>query len=626
MGDEWGWPMQLKSVLRNCWRWLPKVSAVLVLSLLLGGALVAFQTSSGPAFATPGPSEGWTQVVKGGFTDRNNSYLISWARFRDYLYVSTFAHESGSIFSGSTKTGSDIWRTADGITWEQVGTAGLGNPDNTSFQLIVFREKLYAIGNNEQGIEIWVTTDGSKFSKIESGGFGDKNNYFGLPLVFQDRLVVGVSNNETGAGIWVSDDGEHFRQVVDGGMGDPKVSGFIGSGSPEQPPAIFMGKLYLGVSNPDKGGEIWRTADGLEWERVADGGITRSSSIALYPDTVYQDHLYAFGTAGGTLDNLPGFDLFRTKDGTTWEQVVSNGFGVGEERNVTGGLIEYKGRLFLVSNTMDPRLLSPTNPTERLAPRGFQLRVSEDGMNWKQIGEDGFGRSTSLMAGLSVEGNLLYLTTVDYHQGNRLWRSGDGEKWEIIFEEPEPNFFQEGCGPVEFKEHLLWYSNDLKNGVEVWRSNEVLIAGGTATAGSSGSEAGSMTSGTSAVGQEDEAGEERGSAGDTERSEEGGSSQSVKSKSSELSGLWIALIAVLGTVAVAALGVVAFLVTRLTSITGASGAHAERAAMAADAGAAVASGVNASEATQGDDAALCSRCGAPLNPGSKFCAQCGSRV
>ncbi len=77
---------------------------------------------------------------------------------------------------------------------------------------------------------------------------------------------------------------------------------------------------------------------------------------------------------------------------------MDNGFSVGEERNILGDLEEFKGRLYLTSNTMDPRVLLPTNPSERLAPRGFQLRVSDDGKTWKQIGEDGFGSASSIWA------------------------------------------------------------------------------------------------------------------------------------------------------------------------------------------------------------------------------------
>ncbi len=596
-----------------------RLSMLLLLSPLFA-AVVALHPAPAEAAALPPLTEGWTQVVKGGFTDPNNSYAPTWAKFRDYLYISTSANEAGTVFSGSSKAGGDIWRTADGATWEQIGAAGLGNPHNNLFQLIVFRDKLYAISNNinDHGIEIWVTSDGLEFTKIEKGGFGDKSNDWAFPFVFQDRLILGVSNGDTGAEIWVSDDGQTFRQVVDGGMGDAGVTGFGGFADPERADPIFQGKLYIGVSNPASGGEIWRTADGLEWERVADEGLTRSTTKHIAPDIVYQGQLYAFATAGGTIDNLLGFDLFRTSDGTTWEQVVDNGFSVGKERNVSGDLVEFKGRLYLTSNTMDPRVLFPTNPSERLAPRGFQLRVSDDGKMWTQIGEDGFGLATSVVAGLNVIGDMLYLGAFDYHQGNQLWRSSDGQRWELLFREPDPNFFQEGGGPLNFKGHFLWFSNDLKQGLAIWRTDEVMVAEATTTTAgeTSTTTAGGTDTSASGGGGGKVSGDKGGPSG-TAGGDSGGIAGAIDSGG--LPGGWIALIAVLAVLLVAALAGVAFLLGKRTR-----GPRAGATAAAAG-GATDAASVGVAAAGSGA-AAYCKECGAPLGPGSKFCADCGASV
>ena len=154
---------------------------------------VLFAVVAGAAYAVPplpGMTQGWTQVVSAGFTDPNNTSAPFVARFKGYLYLGTIANEAGTMYSGSSKFGGDIWRTKDGVTWEQVGTAGLGNPHNSTFRLVVFKEKLYAISDNlnDHGIEIWVTSDGTEFTQIEKGGFGgDKDSSSSDPFVFQDR-------------------------------------------------------------------------------------------------------------------------------------------------------------------------------------------------------------------------------------------------------------------------------------------------------------------------------------------------------------------------------------------------------------------------------------------------------
>ncbi len=90
----------------------------------------------------PGKTDGWTQVIKGGFTDPNNSMIASYVEYKGYLYASTTANDFSTQYSGSDKMGGDILRTKDGITWEQMGVPGLGDTDNTSFRIVTFKDKL----------------------------------------------------------------------------------------------------------------------------------------------------------------------------------------------------------------------------------------------------------------------------------------------------------------------------------------------------------------------------------------------------------------------------------------------------------------------------------------------------
>lgn len=595
---------------------------VVVLVLLMG----AWGVIGAPAVSASGLTQGWTQVVKGGFTDPNNSYITAWAAFKEYLYVSTAANESGSVFSGSSKSGGDIWRTADGITWEQVGAAGLGNPHNYSFQLIVFRDRLYAIANNieDHGLEVWVTSDGVEFTKIEGGGFGDENNEWAFPWVFKDRLILGVCNIKTGGEIWVSEDGASFRQVVAGGMGHPEVTGFVGRSDPRSLDSVFDGMLYIGVSNPAEGGEIWRTADGLAWERVAEKGLTRTDSLLLSPAISDGDKLYAFGTGGGTIDNLIGFDLYRTTDGVTWEQVIKDGFGVGDERNVSAGLVKFRDRLYLATNNMDPRILNPSAPAERHSLSGFQLMESSDGKNWTQVGEDGFGTPTTFMAGLQVQGDCLYLSAVDYHTGDQLWRSTDGRDWELIFQVPDPSFFQEGGGPLPFKGHFLFFSNDLKRGAQIWRSNEVMVAEETTTTfGSTTTEGPGPSVSSDTAGSADVQGNQGGTASATDDQQE-----ARAEVGQGVSGRWVALFVVLGLILATSIAAVVFVAVRLTRMSSGGGGslsvHSSAQRGSEPSAVSETQGLSGADRTLASDAKFCSACGRALSKEARYCPGCGT--
>ena len=112
------------------------VVVAIAVALLLGPSAPALaETGSVPL--PPGCTDGWTWVVEGGFTDPSNSHIAFSTEFKGYLYVATMASQASELISGSQKMGGDIWRTADGSTWEQIGTAGLGDPLNIMFDLVV---------------------------------------------------------------------------------------------------------------------------------------------------------------------------------------------------------------------------------------------------------------------------------------------------------------------------------------------------------------------------------------------------------------------------------------------------------------------------------------------------------
>jgi len=204
-----------------------------------------------PVPTTPSKNEvtGWKQVVSEGFNDKNNTYAVDGIEFNGYLYIGTIASPAGTMYTGSTKTGGDIWRSQDGVHWEQIGAPGLRNPNNLCINFTIFDNKLYVFAMNlADGAEIWASSDGENFTQIVSRGFGNKDNNSMYPLIYKDQLIVRTGNSKTGAEIWISQDGEHFEKVVDGGMGDSGNTSSSGSS------VTFKDRLYIGTINPITGG------------------------------------------------------------------------------------------------------------------------------------------------------------------------------------------------------------------------------------------------------------------------------------------------------------------------------------------------------------------------------------
>ncbi len=564
-------------------------------------ACILLATTAAAGAAAAGKTEGWTRVVSRGLTDPNNSYTPSSARFNDHLYLSTIANPAGTMYSGSDKIGGEIWRTADGIKWEQIGRPGLGDRNNMSFALVTFRDRLYAVSTNtETGLEIWVSSDGLRFTQLDPGTLSGKHDSGANPFVFRDRLILGVTNSVDGAQIWVSDDGVSFKAVVTKGMDDHDNNGIQVWGDPQAPGPVFRDELYAGVSNPTAGGEIWRTADGLQWERAPDKGLGRGRKSVIYPTIVFQDKIYTVRIIAGTLNDIRGLDVYRSGDGDTWEKVVSDGFGVGPERNAVGFLSELDGDIFLCASTYDPRVLLPGRPTERRAPQGFQLYRSSDGLKWTQVGEDGFGADSAFMvSALDVIGDTAYLAAFDYRRGDQLWRSANGADWHLIFQQPKAGWYGEGGGPLDYQGHLLMIDNDLKRGVEIWRTDAVVVAQSTTSALPSASP-------TGASGGDGGAG-----AGAT------GEDAGAAAAGGELSGAW--LVAIIAVVAALAAALAAFAFARARARRSGSAGPAQTGAAATDGASRAANPAPASRS-------FCSACGSALDPDARFCANCGMSV
>ena len=142
----------------------------------------------------------WDQVNNGGFSDWNGS-VSALAAFEGYLYAST-TH----AFEGA-----QVWRCqscGSGTDWAQVVDNGFGNTDTLGGSALeVFKDRLYLIlGTVTTGMEVWRTEDGIHWEQIGYEGFGDSNNHGpywdNSVAVANGQLYVGSWNYANGGEIW----------------------------------------------------------------------------------------------------------------------------------------------------------------------------------------------------------------------------------------------------------------------------------------------------------------------------------------------------------------------------------------------------------------------------------------
>lgn len=293
-----------------------------------------FNWSDGAEIWRTADGKTWQQTNESGFGEENfdhNNAVIDLAVFGDYLYAST----------GWRGLPGQIWRTADGLTWEQVEDNGFDDPENWDITIFgIFENQLYVSITGSEGVEIWRSSTGEAgdWIRVVENGNGNINNQFITDMIeFEGKfytMVESIADPKTGLQIWQTTDGETWTAVVSDGFGDPENYQTGGA-------AIFDGMLYVGTRNEASGAEIWRSVDGVNWNQAASGGLDNVSNVKIENIFVYNGQIFA------TTSNDSGMQVYSSPDGTNWTRLVENGFGdVNTGWSGWTGL-DFKGRLYL---------------------------------------------------------------------------------------------------------------------------------------------------------------------------------------------------------------------------------------------------------------------------------------
>ncbi len=353
---------------------------------------------------------GWLQTNLNGFGDRQNREILTLAPFGGQLYAGTLNYGSSA----------QLWRTA-GSPWTAVMTNGFGVPSNVGIDhLLSFGGQLYAgtWADAVNGGEVWRSANGLSWTRVISQGFGDPTNGEVYRFaVFSDTLYASTwSYTKThGVEIWRSATGNSgaWERVVSNGLGNADNSAAL---SFEE----FNGALYASTYNwgpsVSSGGEVWRTTNGTTWTKVITGGFGTTTNYAVAPLAAFNGYLYA-GTANWNpaTQTSNGGQVWRCSaasgcdEAGDWEQITSDGFGNANNIEIRA-LLVFENRLYAVTcNYMT----------------GMEVWRTQDGTNWEQAGFAGFGDSNNGAPywdnGVAVFNNRLYIGTYNTANGGEVW-------------------------------------------------------------------------------------------------------------------------------------------------------------------------------------------------------------
>ena len=289
-------------------------------------------------------STGWSQVSSFG---KANQWLIAdMTEFNNRLYASTYED-----------AGAGIWRSDDGLTWSQVYTGNVATDYNQGiWNMVVYSNTIYAVtevtGSSPHGAQILKssTGDSSSWTPAAPDGFGEPLNVFGSFQVYDSCLYIATENYNIALG---KDYGAQMHRTCDGSSWDRVDNLSFGDTSNAFVSAmeVFSNTLYIstGYSGSSTGAQLYRCqlCDGTDWEHVADDWLgnphTDGRAVMINSNGWLYWMIYN-GYKEGTV-------VWRTKNGSSWQQVGFAGFGDGNNLGPAGdqSAAIFKNRLFFGS-------------------------------------------------------------------------------------------------------------------------------------------------------------------------------------------------------------------------------------------------------------------------------------
>jgi hypothetical protein len=263
-------------------------------------------------------------------------YPLAWARVPSRINlggwnVVSLREDRKALYAGFEGNGK-IFRTVDGIEWKEVASTD----HNTVYGITSFRGNLYA-GTNDPDAQVVTSADGIHWTPAKEFG-GDEHGVISMGI-FEGRLYAGTGRTS----IYRSRDGKEWQKAAElkpmgqsifsnwirfliefkGGLyaGLEKGPLFRSSNGTDWVPvgrdvtadvgvrgaAVFNGALYVGTAG---GGRIWKTNDGINWERVFQS-----------PSHIHRGYVSSMAVADEALyAGIDGY-VFVSPDGATWREV-----------------------------------------------------------------------------------------------------------------------------------------------------------------------------------------------------------------------------------------------------------------------------------------------------------------
>jgi len=213
-----------------------------------------------------------------------------------------------------------VWNSADGVNWTKTDLPSVKR-DAYEARYVQFNNAIYALGQNQGnylsgirfGSTIRRTTDFKKWETLAEKSELPNRVFYGS-IVFGGKiwLMGGYDGKNYYNDIWNSADGMHWTRVAEHAAWSPRNVGIVEF---KNRMWIFGGGVIDGEKeiNPNSNKEIWSSADGINWTQVK----TKTERSGGGTPIVFDNKLWFIGANRG--DGSFGNAVLVSDDGVTWQ-------------------------------------------------------------------------------------------------------------------------------------------------------------------------------------------------------------------------------------------------------------------------------------------------------------------
>jgi hypothetical protein len=277
---------------------------------------------------------------------------------------------------------SDVWRSADGLTWSRVTTSGSIFSPRDSQRVLAFNDRLWVIG-----------------------GWDFFTNEGGTETFYND--------------VWSSADGVTWTQHMPSG---PTFAPRAGHEA-----AVFNGRMWVvgGSDGNQRYNDVWSSADGASW--VLERANAAFSPRYTHSLVAFNNALWLFAgsaTPNGTTPATGLQEAWRSTDGRNWTQLPAPPFAARME---TAAAV-VNGRIYLTAGYNSDDYFTNT--------RFSDVWSTVDGVSWQQDTPAApfSGRNSPVLLGHNDE--LFVIGGLSVSRTHDVWRSDDGVNWSTAFSHP----------------------------------------------------------------------------------------------------------------------------------------------------------------------------------------------